>query len=93
MATEKKRMMYIGYMGDRNTPWIEHGLRFDKGVVQPVSQEVYEWLKHNRWFREVIEVRNTLVDYPGKNTLMAGSESYISQTIGSRDVETFNSLS
>lgn len=60
---EIKKIMYIGYKGDQNTPFEAHGISFEKGVVYPVSKDVWEWARFQRSFVEVRKTSNRMLDW------------------------------
>lgn len=60
---EYKKIIYLGYPGDRGSPFEFHGIKFGAREVQPVTDEVYEAVKHMRGFATVNSVRNSVVGF------------------------------
>jgi len=71
---ETKKVLYTGYPGDKDTPYVWHGISFGAREVTPVSDDVYEAVKSIRGFVTVNAVRNSVLDFSGK--LYLGSESF-----------------
>ena len=73
MKEIKKRVVYVGppspdgvLMGDVGGDFVAHGMKFEKRVVQPVSDHVYEWAVHQRGFVPIDRVATTVLDFPPK---------------------------
>lgn len=62
-SKEVKRVMWKGHPGDEGSPYEFHGMKFFPRVVQPVSDEVFEAVKHIHNFITVDSVRNAIYDY------------------------------
>jgi hypothetical protein len=64
---ETKRIMYIGYPGDQGTSFMFHGsIEFPARTVVPVSDELYECVRHIHKFTTVDAVTYTLLDFPNR---------------------------
>jgi len=64
MEKDKKRVMYVGFKGDRGSPFNAHGLRFESRKVYPVSENVWKWARWQKGFVEVEGVTNIELDWP-----------------------------
>jgi hypothetical protein len=70
---EKKfrRVMYVGHpspdgilLKNIDSKFKMHGLEFERGVVYPVSDGLFDWASHIRGFAEVIGVTTVPLDFP-----------------------------
>lgn len=69
---EKKfrRVIYVGHPSPdgvslkRNEKFRMHGLEFERGVVYPVSDDLFDWAIHIRGFTEVEGVTTIPLDFP-----------------------------
>jgi len=58
---EVKKIIYVGYPGDQASPYDFQKIKFEPRTVQPVSDEVFEMVRHIRGFHEVTSVKNAVV--------------------------------
>ena len=67
LSKDFKRVLYVGFPGDKNTAFVFHGsMAFGAREVQPVSDELYEAVKNIRGFYTIETVRNSVLDFPNK---------------------------
>jgi len=66
-SKDTKRIMYIGYPGDSGSPFSFHGsIDFPPRTVVPVSDELYECVRHIHKFVTVDAVSYNVLDFPNR---------------------------
>ena len=60
---QKNMVIFLGTSPRAGEIWDRHGLRFEKGVIYQVSDEVYEYLKPQKFFVLVDKISTRVIDF------------------------------